>query len=58
MRAELVEAMIRDGYSAGIGALLAGIAAALDALDCDQPSSLSRPSLGSRSQGTRSGGRY
>jgi hypothetical protein len=31
-RAEIVDSMIRDGYSAGAGALLAGIAAALDAL--------------------------
>jgi hypothetical protein len=30
MRAGLVETMARDGYSAGAGALLAGIAAALD----------------------------
>ena len=32
MRADLVAAMMRDGYSGGMGAMLAGIAAALDAL--------------------------
>jgi hypothetical protein len=33
MLADLVETMLRDGYSAGLGATLAGIAAVLDALD-------------------------
>ena len=32
MRADLVTALLRNGYSAGIGALLAGLNAALDAL--------------------------
>ncbi|MGH7099621.1 MAG: hypothetical protein ACREE4_18435 [Stellaceae bacterium] len=39
MRAELVETMVRDGFSAGLGALLAQIAAALAALD-NAPQSL------------------
>jgi hypothetical protein len=33
MRAELVAAMVHDGYSAGMGATPAGVPAALDALD-------------------------
>jgi hypothetical protein len=33
MQAGLVETMLRDGYSAGLGTMLAGINAALAALD-------------------------
>ncbi|MGH7100395.1 MAG: hypothetical protein ACREE4_22495 [Stellaceae bacterium] len=48
MRSDLIETMVRDGFSSGTGALLAQIAAALDALDNASQSLAERASSAAR----------